>query len=142
VDQRPGAALNGLKTLGIVVEDLSEQAAACGLSRERIEEAMARQLGGAGFTVRRNSDEDTYLYVNIITTSVPNGPCVSRYDVFVYTAAEARLSYRDRPVLVQASLMHSGGIGSSAPQAHAAAIASALEQYVNGFIKQARDANQ
>jgi hypothetical protein len=71
-----------------------------------------------------------------------NGLCVSRYDAFLYTHATANLSYRDQPVLVQVSLMHRGGIGSSAPSAHAAAVTRGLETYVDLFITQIRDANK
>jgi hypothetical protein len=112
------------------------------LSRETIESALSRRLTDAGLAVRRNSDDDTYVYVNIITTSVSNGTCVSRYDAFLYTHATATLSYRDRPVLVQVSLMHRGGIGASAPTAHAAAVVRGLEQYVDLFVTQISDANK
>lgn len=103
---------------------------------------MTRRLTESGFAVRKNSDEDTYLYVNVMTTSVSNGTCVSRYDVFLYTHATANLSYRDQPVLVQVSLMHRGGIGSSAPVGHAAAVTRGLENYVDLFVTQIRDANK
>ena len=141
-DARPGAELKGLKNLGILVEDLSAQAVACGLDRDAIETALSQRLATAGFSVRRNSDEDTYLYVNVMTTTVPNGTCVSRYDAFLYTHATASLSYRDQPVLVQVSLMHRGGIGSSAASAHGTAVARALESYVDLFVAQVRDANK
>ena len=61
---------------GVVVEDLSAQAAACGLTHDAIEAAVAKHLTDAGFTIRRNSDEDTYVYVSVITTSVSTGLCV------------------------------------------------------------------
>src|SRR5205807_6279711 len=95
-DQRPGAELRGLKSLGILVEDLSAQAVACGLNHDAIESAVTKRLTDGGFTVRRNSDDDTYLYVNIMT-NLSNGLCVSRYDAFLYTHATANLSYRDQP---------------------------------------------
>ena len=141
-DARPGAELRGLKGLGILVEDLSAQAVACGLNHDTIESALTKRLTESGFAVRKNSDEDTYLYVNVMTTSVSNGTCVSRYDVFLYTHATANLSYRDQPVLVQVSLMHRGGIGSSAPVGHAAAVTRGLENYVDLFVTQIRDANK
>jgi len=141
-DARPGAELRGLKNLGILVEDVSAQAVACGLNHDAIETAVSQRLTAAGFTVRRNSDEDTYLYVNLMTTTMPNGTCVSRYDAFLYTHATANLSYRDQPVLVQVSLMHRGGIGSSAATAHGAAVVRALESYVDLFVTQIRDANR
>src|SRR5262249_48789596 len=63
LDQRPGAELRGLKSLGILVEDLSSQAVACGLNHDAIESAVSRRLTDGGFSVRKNSDEDTYVYV-------------------------------------------------------------------------------
>jgi hypothetical protein len=141
-DPRPGAELRGLKSLGVLVEDLSAQAVGCGLNQETIESAVSRRLTDGGFTVRKNSDDDTYVYVNVITNSLSNGTCVSRYDAFLYTHATAKLSYRDQPVLVQVSLMHRGGIGSSAPVAHAAAVVRGLEGYVDLFVTQIRDANK
>src|SRR6185436_2235919 len=64
-DARPGAELRGLKSLGILVEDLSAQAVACGLNHDALETALSKRLADGGFTVRRNSDEDTYVYVNV-----------------------------------------------------------------------------
>jgi len=134
--------LKGLQRLGILVEDLSDQAIACGLNRDAIETALSRRLTDGGFAVRKNSDEDTYVYINVMTTSPSTGTCVSRYDAFLYTHATARLAYHDQPVLVQVSLVHRGGIGSSAPAAHAAAITRGLENYLDVFIAQVRDANK
>jgi hypothetical protein len=142
IDQRPGAELRGLKSLGILVEDLSAQATACGLSRDAIESALSKPLTDAGFSVRRNSDEDTYVYVNVMTSAGANGTCISRYDAFLYTHGTATLSYRDRPVLVQVSLMHRGGMGVSVPSAHAAAVVRGLAGFVDLFVTQIRDANK
>jgi hypothetical protein len=141
-DQRPGAELKGLRSLGILVEDLSAQAVACGLNHDAIESALSRQLTDGGFTVHKNSDEDTYVYVNVMTTNLSDGMCVSRYDAFLYTHTTAKLSYRDQPVLVQVSLMHRGGIGNSAPTTHAAAVVRGLENYVDLFVSQIHDANK
>lgn len=140
-DQRPGAEFKGLKSVGILVEDLGPEAAACGLKRDAIEEALTRRLAAGGLTVRRNSDEDTYVYVNVITTGLPNGTCVTRYDAFLYTHATAKLSYRDQPVLVQVSLMHRGGMGTSGAAGHAAAVSRGLEGYIDLFITQIKNAN-
>ena len=141
-DQRPGAELRGLKSLGVLVEDLGAPAIACGLSHDAIESALSKRLSDGGFTVRRNADDDTYVYVNIITARQPDGTCVSRYDAFLYSHATASLSYRDRPVLVQVSLMHRGGIGSSAAPSHPAAVTRGLQDYADVFIAQIRDANK
>ena len=141
-DTRPGAELRGLNAIGVLVEDLGPQATACGLNHDALEAALAKRLTDAGFSVQRNSDEDTYLYVNIQTSTVGSGTCVSRYDAFLYTHATATLSYREQPALVQVSLIHRGGIGSSAPGAHAPAVTHALESYVDLMVTQIREANK
>ncbi len=142
-DARPGAELRGLNALGILVEDLGSQAISCGLNHDALENALAKRLADGGLTVKKNSDEDTYVYVNVMTSSLPTGTCVSRYDAFLYTHGTARLSYHDQPVLVQISLMHRGSIGSSsAPGTHAGAVTRGLESYIDLFIAQIRDANK
>jgi len=141
-DERPGAELRGLTSLGILVEDLSAQAVSCGLNHDAIEAALTKKFSDAGFSVRKNSDEDTYLYVNVMTTSSGGGSCVTRYDTFLYTHATATLSYHDRPVLVQVSLMHRGGMASGVPPAHVTTVTRGLEAHVDTFISQIKDANK
>ena len=140
--QRPDEEFKGLTKLGVVVEGLSPQAAACGLAQDAIETMVAKSLTDAGLTVRRNSDEDTYVYVNIITASVPSGLCISRYDAFLYTHTTATLSYQSTPVLVQVSLLHQGGITAGAPTVHADGVVRAVKQYVDRFAARIRDANK
>jgi hypothetical protein len=142
VNQQPDAELKGLKQLGIVVEDLSPEAAACGLNQATIEAAVSKRLSDAGFTVRRNSDEDTYVYVNVITTSLSSGFCISRYDAFLYTHATAKLSYQETPALVQVSLLHKGGIAGGVSAAHAEGVLRGLQEYVDQFSTRIRDANK
>jgi hypothetical protein len=139
---QPGAEFKGLTKLGIVVEDLSPQAAACGLNRGTLEMALTKRVSDAGFTILRNSDEDTYLYVNIITTSLPSGLCVSRYDAFIYAHTTARLSYGPTPALVEVSLLHKGGLSGGAPSTHGADVQQGVQQYVDQFLAQIRAANK
>jgi hypothetical protein len=141
-NQQPDAELRGLDALGIVVEDLSAQAAACGLNKDAIETALSNRLSNVGLKVRRNADEDTYLYVHIITTGPSNGLCVSRYDAFLYTHTTATLSYQTKPVLVQVELMHKGSMAGSALTTHAGGVLQALQEYVDQFATRIRDANK
>ncbi len=141
-DQTPGAEFKGLKSVGILVEDLGPEAIACGLKRDAIENTLAQRLSAGGLTVKKNSDEDTYVYVNLVTTGMPNGTCVTRYDAFLYTHATAKLAYHEQPVLVQVSLMHRGGIGTSGMATHAASVTHGLENYVDLFLTQIHDANK
>jgi hypothetical protein len=141
-NQQPDAELKGLTKLGVVVEGLGTQASACGLNQGTLETAIAKRLSDAGFKVLRNSDEDTYVYVNVMTSSVSSGLCVSRYDVFLYTHTTARLSYQETPVLVQVSLLHKGGLAGGAPAAHPDAVLRGLQEYVDQFSARIRDANK
>jgi hypothetical protein len=71
-----------------------------------------------------------------------NGLCVSRYDAFLYSNAPARLSYHDQPVLVQVSLIHRGGINGGAPSAHGQAVQHSLEEFIDLFATEIRNANK
>ena len=141
-NQRPDAELSGLNALGIVVEDLSAQATACGLNKDAIETALSERLSKAGLKVQRNADEDTYLYVHITTTGPSNGLCVSRYDASLYTHTTATLSYQTKPVLVQVELMHKGSMTGSALTSHPAAVLKALQEYVDQFAGRIGNANK
>jgi hypothetical protein len=138
----PDAELRGITALGVVVEDLSSQAAACGLDQAAIEAAVSKSFTDAGFTVRRNSDEDTYVYVHIMTTSPSAGLCVSGYDAYLYTHTDAVLPYQSAPVLVQVLLLHKGGIAGGAAGSHAKMVAGGVKQYVDEFAARIRGANQ
>jgi hypothetical protein len=142
VNQRPGAELKGLIKLGVVVEELGSQAAACGLKHDVIEGAVVKQLTDAAFTVARNSDEDSYVYVNISTASVSSGVCVSRYDVFIYSHATATLSYQSAPALVQVLLLHRGGLAGGATAAHPNDVLRGVQEYLGQFITRIRDASK
>ena len=141
-DQRPDAELKGLTRLGIVVEGLGAQAASCGLTQPALEALVAGKLKGAGFTVLTNTDEDSYVYVNVITGSLSTGSCVSRFDVSVDTHTTARLSYTPSMVLVQVSLLHKGGMSATASAGHAATVIKGVSDYLDEFIARIKAANR
>jgi hypothetical protein len=139
--QKLDAELKGITTVGVVVEDLSSQAAACGLKQDAIETAASKILTDSGLKVVRNSDNDTYVYLNVQTTSLPTGLCVSRYDVYLYTHTTARLSYQAAPVLVQVSLIHEGGLAGGSAAGHGTSVVRSLMQYVDQVAGRIRRAN-
>ena len=96
LDQSPDAELKGLRKIGVVVEGLGDQAIKCGLKQDVLESSVTKHLTDAGFTVPRNTDEDTYLYINVMTASLSNGYCVSRYDAALNTHTTAALTYQPR----------------------------------------------
>jgi len=112
------------------------------LNRERIEDTVSKQLTDGGMTVRKHSDEDTYVYVNVMAGSLSNGTCISRYDLFLYTHATTKLSYGTARVLAQVLLMHRGGMSTSSVADHAATVGRGLEGFVTLFLQQIHDANK
>jgi hypothetical protein len=141
-NQQPDAELKGLTRLRVVIEGLGAQASSCGLTEAALETAVTGKLKSAGFTVLTNSDEDSYVYVNVITGSLSTGSCVSRFDVNVYTHTTARLSYQPSPVLVQVSLLHRGGIAAGATAAHSATVIKNVSEYLDEFIARIKAANK
>jgi hypothetical protein len=103
---------------------------------------VASKLKSAGFTVVTNTDEDSYVYVNVITGSLSTGSCVSRFDVSVDTHTTARLSYQPSPVLVQVSLLHRGGISAGAAAGHGATVLKSVSEYLDEFIARIKAANK
>lgn len=141
-DRQPDAQFTGLAKLGLVVEGIGTQATTCGLRQDTIESAVVTQLSGAGLKVSRNSDEDTYMYVNVNSATLASGLCLSRYDVFLYTHTTAGLEYHPAPVLVDVSLMHKGGLAAGAAAAHAESVMRGLQEYVGQIAARIRVANQ
>jgi hypothetical protein len=140
--QPPGSELKGLSSLGVVVEDLDPQAARCGLTRGAIEAAASKALTNAGIRTATNADEDTYLYVNVMTTTMASGFCVSRYDVSLMSNTTATFSYQTKPALVQVALLHKGGVSGGGASTHAAAVLQGITQYAEQFAAQIRSANR
>jgi hypothetical protein len=141
LDQSPGAELKGLSALGIVVEDLGAEATSCGLKKEVLEAAAAKSLSAGGLKVLR-TDEDSYLYLRVVTAFSTTGTCFSRYDAIVYSYTAATMSYGTRPALVQVSLLSRGGMSASGVKGHGEAVTRALTQYVDQFAAQIQDANK
>ena len=124
------------------MEDLSPEAAKCGLMRDSLETAVTKRLTDAGFRVVRNSDDDTYLYLNINTVTASNGLCVSRYDVTLYSHTAAPLPHTASPVPLQAELLHRGGLAGGAPAAHADGVLKSVLENVDLFATRMKNANQ
>lgn len=125
-----------------MVEGLGAEAAKCGLKQEALEAAITQRLTGAGLRVVRDSDDDTYLYVNVNTVTASASLCVSRYDVTLYSHAAAALTHTASPVLLQVELLHKGGLSGGGPAAHADGVSKSVLEYVDQFTTRIRDANK
>jgi len=142
IDQRPDASLKGLTRLGVVVEGIGPDAAKCGLKEEAVEAAVTKRLTDAGLRIVRYSDDDTYLYVNINTVTASSALCVSRYDVTLYSHSAAKLPHTSSPVLLQAELLHKGGLAGGGPAVHADGVLKSVLEYLDQFTTRIREANK
>lgn len=138
----PGDEFKNLKTIGVVIDELSTQATSCGLTQSAIETAVAKRFTDAGFTVHRYQDQSPYVFVEISTSGLANGLCISRYDVTLTTHAMATLSYQQTPVLAEITLLRDGGLTGGNPGVHAENVTHGVLQYVDQFIARIRDANK
>jgi hypothetical protein len=139
---RPDAELRGITKLGVVVEGLDSAAATCGVKQDAVEALVTKSLTDAGLKVARNADEDTYVYINVMTTSMSTGFCVSRYDAILFSYTTAKLSYSASPLLVQVALLRNGGVSGGAASTHGPAVMKALAQYLDGFTSRITNANK
>lgn len=134
----PGSELRNITTIGTVVDALTPQAAACGLDRAALESSVARILADAGFKTQPLGDEETYVWVNVVTSRLADGTCVSRYDASLMTQADAKLPYLEGLVSLEVPLLRDGGLAGGPPAAHAKSVIDALSKSVNGFVTQIR----
>jgi hypothetical protein len=112
------------------------------LKQEALEAAVTKRLTDAGLRIVRDSDDDTYLYVNVNTVTASAALCVSRYDVTLYSHTAARLTHTASPVLLQVELLHKGGLAGGGPAAHADGVLKNVLEYVDQFSGRVRDANK
>jgi hypothetical protein len=136
----PGSELRGITTIGTVVDNLSPDAAACGLDQAKIKSSIARILADAGFKTQPLGDEETYVWVNVVTNRMGTGTCVSRYDASLMTQADATLPYLKGLVALDVPLLRDGGLTGGAAASHAKSVLDALAASVNRFITQIRGA--
>jgi len=136
----PGSELRGLTTIGTVVEDLSAEGKACGLDQAKIKTSIARILADAGFKTEPFGNEETYVFLSVVTSKLPDGLCVSRYDASLVTQANATLPYLKGLVSLPVPLLHEGGMAGGSPASHASAVTDALVKSANRFVSQIRAA--
>jgi hypothetical protein len=138
---RAGSEFTGLARIGVVVEEMSSQAAGCGLTRQALEAAATKSFTDVGLKASTNSDEDTYVHVTVMTSTLPTGMCITRYDWSIYSTTEATLSYQKKPLLAQVLLAHKGGLTGSPPATHPADVVRGITDGLAQIAGIIRDAN-
>jgi hypothetical protein len=138
----PGSELRGLTVIGTQVEDLSPQAAACGLDQNKIKSSVAKILADAGFKTQPLGNEESYVLVSVVTSRLSDGVCVSRYDASLMANGDATFPYLNGTVMVEVPLLRQGGMAGGSPAQHAAGVMDALAKAINGFVAQVRAAGK
>jgi hypothetical protein len=80
--------------------------------------------------------------VSVVTSRLPDGTCVSRYDASLVIQADATLPNGKGLVAVQVPLLHEGGLAGGSPAAHASSVMDAFVKSVNSFVAQIRAAEE
>jgi hypothetical protein len=138
----PGSELRGITVIGTVVEDLTAQAAACGLDQNRIRTSVARILADAGFKTQPYGNEESYVLVSVVTSRLSDGVCVSRYDVSLMANGDANFPYLKGTVMVEVPLLRQGGMAGGSPAQHASGVMDAITKAVTSFVAQIRAAGK
>jgi hypothetical protein len=136
----PGSELRGITVIGTQIEDLSAQAVACGLDQAKMKTAVAKILADAGFKAQPFGNEESYVLVNVVTSRLSDGTCVSRWDASLVAQADATFPYLKGLVAMEIPLLREGGIAGGSPAAHAASIMDSLAKTVSHFVSQVRAA--
>jgi hypothetical protein len=133
----PGSELRGINTIAVEVDDLSAQGAACGLDQTKIKTSVTKILSDAGFKMLQFGNEDADVLVNVVTSRLSDGTCVSRYDASLVSHADANFPYLKGTVsAVEVQLLHDGGMAGGSPAAHAASVMDGLAKSVSHFASQ------
>lgn len=139
---RAGSEFRGLARLGVMIEELSAQATSCGLTAQALQDAVSKPFTDAGIRIARNADEDTYIHLTLMTSTLPNGMCITRWDWSIYSTTDATLSYQRTPMLAQVVLAHKGGLSGSLPATHAADLTRSMADGLAQMAGIIRDANK
>ena len=125
--------------LRIVVDGVSQEAAACGLGRPAIEAVALRTLKSHGVAVSREA-QDPYLYLNVNAYRVMQGEsvvgCTTRIGVSVRAAVAVQVRGFKPKGEAHAVLCEAGRLLSGAQHEMAAGVTRALEQDIKSCLAQ------
>jgi hypothetical protein len=139
----PGSELRGITSIATDISGLDAASASCGLDETKIKTSIAKMLADGGFKASTYGNEDADLIVNVSTSKLQDGVCVSRYDVSLISHADAIFPYLKGTVpAVEVQLLHDGGMAGGSPAAHATGVTNAIAKSVNSFVSRIRSAGK
>ena len=136
------AALKGVTEAYVVIEDLHDTAAPCGVTEADPTTAATKALLDNGVGVA-DKPIRMILYVNVNTQHLEAvGVCVSHVGVELYTYVTATPPHSAQPVFGQFTLADNSGMNTSLSSVHRQRIWDMVFQYVEAIAVDIRVANE
>ena len=138
---------NALKDIGkvnLIVEDLSRDAMACGVTAQNVRDAFAAKLTGGPLTLiddaaAKNDSQATTIYVkaNVMALSIENvvnAPCVSHVAVSLYDYQKVPLAATKRDAAARVELWEKGTMFATAKEGHGRRMSEAMSQLAQDLL--------
>ena len=133
----PAQAVNGVfkgaKSARILVGDLTDDARACGLSRDMVLALVKGALGTTNLLIDAPGNPDFSLYVDVATVRTPGGDCVSSMAVKAANHEDVKFTFSRVKRSFQVVLFDETDLWVSGAAAHADTVASGLGQVLGKF---------
>ncbi|MGY3582106.1 hypothetical protein ACVIGB_000971 [Bradyrhizobium sp. USDA 4341] len=139
---------NALKDVGkvnLIVEDVSQEATACGVTAQNIRDAFSAKLTGGPLTLvddaaAKNDAQVTTIYVKadvmaLAIENVVNAPCVTHIAVSLYDFQKVPLAATKRESFARVELWQRGRMFASAREAHGRKMSEASSQLAQDLLK-------
>lgn len=129
--------LKGAHSVGILVEELHQDAIDCNLSRGLIEKAAKYPFSSARFKLVEPLAEADHItfYIAVNTLYFPNvDGCVSALSLSAYYYQNIKLEFSDRHAFVKVILWGEGKIISSQRLDHEQLISQSIENFAKEFV--------
>ena len=134
--------LAGIDSVSILVEELNQDSADCGLSDDAVRLAAAGGFLKGDVTVSE-ADEPVMASIRIDTIVLEDtDECASNYRISLMALVEAAPSFSTEPVSGLLTVEQGGGVLFSARGDHRARLTSALSETAEDLVTKIRPANQ
>jgi hypothetical protein len=139
---------NALKDLGkinLIVEDVSQEASACGVNAQNIRNAFSSKLTGGPLTLvddatAKNDPQVATIYIKanvlpLTIENVVNAPCVSQVEVSLYSLQKVPLAATKRETLARVVLWEKGAMFASAKEIHGRKMSDTMNELAQGLLQ-------
>jgi hypothetical protein len=131
-----GVELKGLTHLGLLIEELDQDAQRCGVTRDLIRDAIAYTISSSKlkFSDDNGSGPEIYVHVGALVQQQP-AQCLSEVSLDVVNIQRVQLDYTDEPSrFVTIQLWHDVWLQVSIPEKHSQQVRSAIENATKKLV--------